>query len=473
MLMSKPPALSFMGSATSAFQAHPLWKEPSATSDWGEAVLKNLNGETSGIKRSLVKKTLPHFFLKAERYIQRSAALGETMYRISLEMPRICLRIGEFDEQHMIENVRAFGLIHKYEMEPMVTMQHFTLPLSLDTGNGGWLHPDIVRYTRYATQQIARFLNDKTKMNRALESVLPKRERERIIERDGLVKYFVSINEPWTAVFRAFLTGEFPPFKKLRFDLVKRALNAMVEAHDAIRTTLQEANAKAKMPTYSKPQIGVSYNWQYLEGLFSSLSHYFGEAKITDMFERDGNHTDFLAEQYYCRVKFPFFFVKYKDLDYGDHPALGDMYPQGITSVLKSMHERYPAKDIFVTEIGFADHDDLRRPYWLLETVRAIREAATAGVPIRGILHWSLVTNLEWGEGMEVKFGLFDEADLDNPLWKSYGSGDQIRGWEAWRVAVDTMLYPSDANEIIFDEATEKARRQYEKRKTELAKLAK
>jgi beta-glucosidase len=74
------------------------------------------------------------------------------------------------------------------------------------------------------------------------------------------------------------------------------------------------------------------------------------------------------------------------------------------------MHAKYPAKEIFVSEVGFSDKSDGRRPYWILDTARYIIEAKSKGIPIIGVLLWSLVNNFEWELGMSQKFGLFSEA---------------------------------------------------------------
>jgi hypothetical protein len=152
--------------------------------------------------------------------------------------------------------------------------------------------------------------------------------------------------------------------------------------------------------------------------------------------------------------------VRIKARQYGDHPSFGDIYPPGIFEVLKQMNELYPKKEIFITEFGFSDKNDTRRPFWILETLRYVLEAVKAGIPVRGMLLWSLVNNFEWEFGMAQKFGLFDESDLEKPLQQS--RGDEIRGWEAWRAAVNAIRDPSSEKITALQTCYERAKRQFE-----------
>ncbi|MGY4867792.1 family 1 glycosylhydrolase [Mycolicibacterium elephantis] len=69
---------------------------------------------------------------------------------------------------------------------------------------------------------------------------------------------------------------------------------------------------------------------------------------------------------------------------------------------------------IFVTENGMpttAEEDaegfDTGRIIWLRAYLMELQRATAAGVPVRGYFHWSLMDNLEWGAGMQPKFGLY------------------------------------------------------------------
>ena len=63
---------------------------------------------------------------------------------------------------------------------------------------------------------------------------------------------------------------------------------------------------------------------------------------------------------------------------------------------------------IIITESGLADAQDAHRKWWLKETLAAMQKALTAGVQLKGYLHWSLLDNFEWAYGWWPKFGLVE-----------------------------------------------------------------
>jgi len=187
------------------------------------------------------------------------------------------------------------------------------------------------------------------------------------------------------------------------------------------------------------------------------------EQKVARGFERTGVYSDFLGFQYYCRVTAPSLYPPLGPLHpkgryYSEHPGFGDIYPQGIYELLKKVNEQYPQKEIFISEFGFSDSKDIRRPYWILETVRYVIEAMKHGVPVKGMLLWSLVNNFEWNRGMEQKFGLFDEKDLKEPL---IASPEKVSGWEAWRAVAGAVTQPSVETLADLQKIYERAERQF------------
>jgi beta-glucosidase len=49
---------------------------------------------------------------------------------------------------------------------------------------------------------------------------------------------------------------------------------------------------------------------------------------------------------------------------------------------------------------------DQPRIRYLDSHLRAVHDAITAGVDVRGYLVWSLIDNFEWAEGFRQRFGL-------------------------------------------------------------------
>jgi beta-glucosidase/6-phospho-beta-glucosidase/beta-galactosidase len=273
------------------------------------------------------------------------------------------------------------------------------------------------------------------KVRGALQKLKLTKDAEDEIVLGGMARYFMTVNEPAVVLFNGYLGGIFPPYKRGNILTMKRVLNRLVDGHDIAFEEIKQGLRSQKF----QPQVGAGYNWQYFEGALGKIAHGFQEY-CTNRFERDGMHSDFLGLHYYCRRKVPLLPGERARREYSDQPAFGDVYPPGVLQMIRQMHHQHSAKPIFVSEFGFSDKDDLRRPYWILETVRYITESKQMGIPIEGFLLWTLVDNFEWDLGMSQKFGLFSESQLHEPLVPPKSG---ISSWQAWRAATKALRSPS------------------------------
>jgi beta-glucosidase len=90
-----------------------------------------------------------------------------------------------------------------------------------------------------------------------------------------------------------------------------------------------------------------------------------------------------------------------------------DVYPEGLTKVLRFVASRTGELPLYVTENGAAYPDDPtdptrdpKRVCYLERHVEAVCQAIAAGVPVRGFFVWSLFDNFEWAEGYGPRFGI-------------------------------------------------------------------
>ncbi len=75
-------------------------------------------------------------------------------------------------------------------------------------------------------------------------------------------------------------------------------------------------------------------------------------------------------------------------------------------------------RPIYITENGYGARfaadlttgdwslKDEERCEYLYSHLLSVYEAIKAGVNIKGYLHWSLLDNFEWAEGLQIRFGL-------------------------------------------------------------------
>jgi len=156
---------------------------------------------------------------------------------------------------------------------------------------------------------------------------------------------------------------------------------------------------------------------------------------------------DFLAINYYTRqvsefeMKWPpdIFGIR-SDLAEFEVSSLGwEIYPDGLYKLLTHGLDPYRyddhgnAREIYITENGLASmfsaelsdgdwslNDELRVNYLLAHLI-AVHKAVKAGANVKGYLHWSLLDNFEWSEGLRARFGLVRVAypTLERTMRKS------------------------------------------------------
>jgi beta-glucosidase/6-phospho-beta-glucosidase/beta-galactosidase len=326
----------------------------------------------------------------------------------------------------MLRGIRRAG------MEPFVTLQHFTLPR--------WLHdpvPGVVRGGWADRRSVGEF----RKYARYLAWKL-----------GGLVTYWTPINEPMVMATLGYVNvpgtfgGWFPPGAFDFAAAIRVVLNlerANTAAYDAIHRIDRRSrvgvvhNMVGFTPADPRSAADVAAT-QHAEQLFNRL---FLDAAVRGNVDanadgrltrserrRHGRKADFVGVNYYFRGRVTALggpvtpaialldFLPRTDYASALHPERppcpttcsdfgNELYPAGLTQALRTAASyRLP---IYITEIGIADAADRLRPRFLVEHLARVRRAIAAGIPVRGVFHWSLVDNFEWASGYTPKFGLY------------------------------------------------------------------
>ena len=135
------------GTATSAHQV----EGGNTNSDWW--TWENAPGTPC---RDVSGTAIEHY-QRYESDIAMLAKLGFNTYRFSVEWARIEPAEGEFDQDQLNHYLAMVETCHRHKLTPMVTLNHFTLPLWV-AGKGSWLSPEIPalfeRYTRRVIERI-------------------------------------------------------------------------------------------------------------------------------------------------------------------------------------------------------------------------------------------------------------------------------------------------------------------------------
>ncbi len=339
---------------------------------------------------------------RAEEDFDLAREMGQNAHRLSVEWSRIEPKEGEWSGEAIARYRRMLTALRERDIEPMVTLHHFTNPLWL-VEKGGWESEAVIPlFERYVTKVVE--------------------------ELGDLVTLWCTINEPNVYAYQGYLLGVWPPGKR-SFRLCFRVLRNMVLAHAAAYRAIHRLQADA--------QVGVAYNMHLLDPADPSSALDRLVAKVQDRLYnrlflwalRDGklrfplgrgqivpeavDSIDYMGLNYYSRslvafdVSRPFELFGRRCIPEGAERGpgtWGEIYPEGLYQLLKQLSAY--GKPIYITENGRPDNTDEHRPRFILTHLAAVYRAIEEGVPVKGYFHWTLVDNFEWAEGWGMRFGL-------------------------------------------------------------------
>ena len=90
-------------------------------------------------------------------------------------------------------------------------------------------------------------------------------------------------------------------------------------------------------------------------------------------------------------------------------------WAEGFAHVLDRLSADHPNRPILISEAGIGTDDDQQRNDYVEAVLDIARDAIIGGVDLRGIFWWTGVDNYEWGQGFDVRFGLFDRDRNPKP----------------------------------------------------------
>jgi beta-glucosidase len=348
-------------------------------------------------------------------------SLGLQAYRLSIAWSRILpAGRGAVNAAGLDFYDRLVDALLARNIAPFVTLYHWDLPAALDD-RGGWLNPDIASwFADYATIVFRRL--------------------------DDRVTHWATINEPWVVSDGGYLHGALAPGHRNRFEApivshnLMRAHGAAVQAYRAVgrHEIGLVVNLEPQAPASSDPadvaaatRVDAYMNRQYLDA--ACLGHYpeelpeiFGDAWPL-WSERDfaliRQPIDYLGINYYTRsvrrhdpTTWPLHAAVVRQPRATYTETAWEVFPSGLTEILRWVHKRYGKMPLYITENGaafydppVADHGRVRDPLrvsYLRAHLRAAHAALAHGIDLRGYFLWSLLDNLEWSLGFSKRFGI-------------------------------------------------------------------
>jgi len=326
-------------------------------------------------------------------------SLGQRHHRLSIEWSRIEPVEGVVNQAEVDHYRAVLETLRELEVEPWVTLHHFTSPLWL-ADRGGFSEPASV-------DAFARFVEIVGKSH------------------GDLVSHWCTINEPNIVAEMGYRFGYFPP--RLCDEAVAvRTLRNFLAAHSRAAEIL---GAKSQ----GSPEIGITlavvaqepfrpdskadrrlaarrdaeFNQVCFDALRTGIFAYPG-AKAEKIDGLAGSST-FVGVQYYTRFRYdgdsggPVF----PDVEHRTISQMGwEVYPEGFPPLLRRAAET--GLPVCVTENGICCDDDRIRVEYIADHLAAVDEARAAGADIRGYFYWSAMDNFEWNFGYAPKFGLIE-----------------------------------------------------------------
>ena len=356
-----------------------------------------------------------NWWVQAEQDFDLAEQMENNALRLSVEWSRIEPREGRWDKA-AIDRYRAMLIdLRRRHMKPVITLHHFTEPLWF-VERGGFARMANIRYfVRYVTY-VVQALRD-------------------------LCDFWITINEPNVYAIQGYLLGAYPPGEQhlLRtLHVLRNLFQAHAEAFYAIRRLQPEgqiglclhyrlfdpANGLSVLDQMAASLQNTFFNWTELQALEAG-QFTFPLNWLLAPLQRAAGTRDFHGVNYYTREMVRFDPTMGAELfgrrfirdgaicnDPGVDNNFGEIYAQGMYRVLKKVYQQTRGnKPMYITENGFSDALDDRRPRAILEHLAMVHHAIHQGIPVRGYLHWSLVDNFEWNDGWQVRFGLI-ELDL-------------------------------------------------------------
>lgn len=406
------------GCATAAYQIEGAATEggrgPSIWDTFAHAPGNVLRGDTGDV-------ACDHYH-RWESDLDLLSELGVQSYRFSIAWPRIQPNgVGAVNPEGLAFYDRLVDGLLKRGIDPMVTLYHWDLPQALQD-QGGWANRDTAdRFADYAVQ-----------VHRALGDRVPQ---------------WLTLNEPYCSAFVGHLEGRHAPGirdEATAIQTVHHLLLAHGRAVQALRAEGQDTglgitcNLTSAHPASQSDQdvaawrrLDLYENRLFLDPLFcgkypdDTEDYYRGISDLAfiqaDDLEVISSPIDYFGINYYERH-----LVAADPADSGrgwrrladpEPTAVGiGVHPEGLREVLNRVHNDYTRLPLYVTETGIALHDyvspdgainDQERIDFYEGHIRAVAEAISDGVDVRGITPWSFMDNFEWAWGYGYRFGMY------------------------------------------------------------------
>jgi beta-glucosidase len=386
-----------LGCATAAHQV-----EGGIDNDWSRWVADHPEAISGGGDAVIA---IDHYHRYRED-LEQLGSMHHNAHRFSVEWARVEPEPGRFDGEALAHYADVVRTCRDNGMEPVVTLQHFTLPVWLAESGGFAATEAPIRFARYAAACVEAF--------------------------GDMVTWWVTVNEPTVVAVLGHLEGQWPPGdRSLRQTLA--ALRGLLRMHPAAA----QAITKVSCDHGRRAEVSIAHHERRLVPRNPSSSLDRAVAKLPDFlfnrwFLRSCAAGRMLAPVGHGEVV-PGLAGSLTYLGLNHYTSEAVSLDPGAPGMLFARHEAVPGLPlssagwaidasalrralidlsdefglpILITENGVADDNDELRPAYLRDHLDAVADAIDAGIDVRGYLYWTAWDNFEWAEGYTQRFGL-------------------------------------------------------------------
>ena len=385
------------------------------------------------------------FYHHYKEDIALMAEMGFRVFRLSISWPRIFPQLDSEtpNEEGLQFYENVFDELHKYGIEPLVTLSHFEIPVELVTKYNGWQNREVIDlFVKYT----------KTVLNRY----------------KGKVKYWLTFNE--INMMEFMQPSTIGVLKATPQNIAQSALHQFLASALTVKAAheIDENNMVGMMlayqPLYAETcdpadQLFVQKKSQEQFLFYSDVQMQgkYPNYKLKE-YERKGVVLDTKEGDMELLEKYPCDFLSFSCYGSSTFTTHGDFItngggngihgmknpyltanewgwetdPQCLRISLNTLYDRYH-KPLFIVEngIGWADkleedgsvHDPERIDY-LRANIKAMRDAVNLdGIPLMGYTMWGCIDLVSSGTGeMKKRYGFIyvDMDDQGNGSMKRY-----------------------------------------------------